>query len=167
MAAFALVSETILLGTAWTGTAPGLPGTQTISGTITSTSDISTYTKNVGEPGWDINMLDTTNMGSGGYTAVIPGLTSGKPLTFTANSDLAASQLHSILFTTLGGPARPGSSPIYIDIKATSSARAATNPSFVAAVWLSNVSSITGSVGDLAVASFTLTLTGAFGYLTA
>ena len=166
MAAFVLTAETILLGTAWTGTAPGLPGTQTVAGTITSTSDISTYVKSVSGPGWDIATVDTTNMGSGGYTAMIAGLTSGKPMSFDANSDLAASQLHSIIFTTLGGPSRPGSSPVYIDIKATSAARSATNPSFVAAVLLTDVASFTGSVGDRAQSAFTLTVTGAFGFLT-
>jgi hypothetical protein len=165
MAAFALTAQTILLGTAWTGTAPGSPGTQTIAGTITTASDISGFCRSVGEPGWNTNMLDVTTYASGGYEAVIAGLTKGKEIQIDANADLAASQLHAILFTTLGGPSRAGSSPVYLDIKATSAARSATNPSFVAAVFIPDITSFAGGAGERAVSSFTLRPTGAFGFL--
>lgn len=166
MAAFTNISRTVLLGTAWTGTAPGLPGTQTISGTITSTSDISTFLKGGGDFGWTTAMEDITNHGAGGYVAQIPGLTSGDELVFDCNSDAAASQLDVIIRTTLGGVSRAGSSPIYIDIKPTSSSRAATNPSLVAACFITKWSPWTGAVGSRAAASLTLTITGKFDYLT-
>ena len=167
MAAFVLTGEMILLGTGWTGTAPGLPGTQTIAGTITTPSDISSYVRSVGEPGWTVAEVDVTTMGSGGYEAIIAGLTRGKTMQFDANADLAASQLHSILFTTLGGPARPNTAPIYLDLKATNAARSATNPSFVAAVYMVDASGFIGSVGERAAARFSLRPTGAFTHLTA
>lgn len=161
MAAFVNVSRTILLGTAVTGTAPG-PAVATPAGTITSTSDISPFVVGGGDPGWNANMVDVTNFGSLGYTCVIPGITTGDTLVFDANSDWAATQLGVIVRTTLGGVARPGSSPIYVDIKPTSAARSATNPSFFAAVYISKWSPYGGSVGARAAASLELTITGTF-----
>jgi hypothetical protein len=161
MAAFVNVSRTILLGTAWTGTAPG-PTVVTPAGTITSTSDISPFVVSGGDPGWSAAMQDVTHFGSLGYTSVIPGLTTGDTLVFDANSDWAASQLGPIIRTTLGGVARPGSSPIYVDIKPTSAARSATNPSFVAAVFISKWGPFAGGVGSRAAATLELTITGTF-----
>jgi len=161
MPAFVNVSRTILLGVGWTGTAPGA-GVATPAGTITTPLDISTFVVGGGDPGWNANMIDVTNFGSLGYSAVIPGITTGDELTFDCNADWAASQLGAIVRTTLGGVARPGSSPIFFDIKPTSSARGATNPSFVGAAYISKWSPYNGSVGARAVASLTLTITGTF-----
>jgi hypothetical protein len=165
MAQFVNVSRTVLLGTAWTGTAPGV-GVATPSGTITTASDITSFIKGGGDPGWSANMVDVTNMGSLGYSVVIPGITTGDELVFDANSDWAASQLGAIVRTTLGGIARPGSSPIYADIKPTSASRSATNPSFVAACYISKWKPYGGGVGERAAASLTLTITGTFTDLT-
>jgi hypothetical protein len=165
MAAFVNISRTVLLGAAWTGTAPGV-GVATPSGTITSTSDISSFIVSGGDPGWSAAMIDITNFGALGYTSVIPGLTTGDDLVFDCNSDWAASQLGAIVRTTLGGVARPGSAPIYVDIKPTSSARSATNPSFVAAAYISKWSPYGGGVGARSAASLTLTITGTFVDLT-
>lgn len=161
MAVFVNTSRMILLGTAVTGTAPG-PAVVTPSGTITSTSDISSYVVSGGEPTWTSNMVDVTNFGSLGYSVVIPGITSGDDLVFECNSDWAASQLGPIVRTTLGGIARPGSSPIYVDIKPTNAARGATNPSFFAAVFIKSWTPYAGGVGSKAAAKLTLTLTGTF-----
>ncbi len=161
MAAFVNISRTILLGTAWTGTAPG-PTVVTPAGTITSTSDISPFVRSGGDPGWNAAMVDVTNFGSLGYSVVIPGITTGDTLVFEANSDWAASQLGPIVRTTLGGIARPASSPIYVDVKPTSAARSATNPSFVAAVYISKWVAVSGAVGDAATARLELTVTGTF-----
>jgi len=166
VAAFVNISRTTLLGTAWTGTAPG-PTVVTPAGTITSTSDISPFVVGGGEPGWNAAMVDITNFGSLGYTSVIPGITTGDTLVYDANSDWAASQLGVIVRTTLGGVARPGTSPIYVDIKPTSAARSTTNPSFVAAVFISKWTPYAGNVGDRASASLELTITGTFTDLTA
>lgn len=165
MAAFVNVSRTVLLGTAWTGTAPG-PTVVTPAGTITSASDISPFVVSGGDPGWNANMIDVTNFGSLGYTSVIPGITTGDELVFDANADWAASALGVIVRTTLGGVARPASAPIYVDIKPTSSARSGTNPSFVAACYISKWSPYNGGVGARATASLTLTITGTFVDLT-
>lgn len=162
MAAFVSTSRMVLLGAAWTGTAPGLPGTQTISGTVTSASDISTYTKS-GNPATAAAMQDGTTFGSGGYVVQYPGLKSGDDLVFEIVSDYAASLIDVIVRTTLGGIG----SLVYVDLKPTNSARGATNPSFVAAAYISGYTPVSGSVGDLSMGSLTLTITGAFGYLVA
>lgn len=116
---------------------------------------------------WNANMVDITNFGSLGYSVVIPGITSGDDLVFECNSDWAASQLGPIVRTTLGGIARAASAPIYVDVKPTNSARSATNPSFVAAVYISKWAPVSGGVGDAATAQLTLTITGTFTDLTA
>jgi len=165
MAAFANISRTTLMGTTWTGTAPG-PAVVTPSGTIASTSDITPFVVSGGDPGWSANMVDITHMGALGYTVVIPGITTGDTLVFEANSDWAASQLGVIVRTTLDGVARPGDVPIYVDIKPTSAARSATNPSFVAAVYISKWMPYGGAVGSKAAATLELTITGTFVDLT-
>lgn len=161
MAAFVNISRTVLIGTAWTGTAPGI-GVVTPAGTITAASDLTPFVVSGGDPGWSANMVDITNMGSLGYTSVIPGLTTGDDLVFDCNSDWAASALGPIVRSTLGGIARPGTSPIFVDIKPTSVARSATNPSLVAAVYISKWSPYGGGVGARSAASLTLTITGTF-----
>jgi hypothetical protein len=166
MAAFTNVNRMVLLGTAWTGTAPGV-AVVTPAGTITSASDISTYVRSGGEPTFNAAMVDNTTFGSLGYTCVIPGLTSGDDLVFDVNSDFAASAVDAIVRTTLGGIARAGSAPIYCDIKPTNSARSATNPSFVAACWIKSWKPVMGAVGDRASGSLVLSITGTFVDLTA
>lgn len=160
MAALVLTSAMPQAGAAWTGTAPGLPGTQTTSGTITSASDLSTYCTNVA-----VNvkaaMLDTTNFGSGGYHAEIPGLKTGQ-VGLGFNQDYAASALDVIIRTTLGGLG----TLVYFDIKATSASRSATNPSFVFAAYIADYTFITGNVGDKNTTMLPLTPTGAFAWLT-
>lgn len=161
MAAFVNTNRMILLGAAWTGTAPG-PTVVTPAGTITTPSDISSFVRGGGDAVYNAAMVDITNFGSLGYTVVIPGITSGDDLVLEANSDFAASQLRAIVFTTLGGIARAGTAPIYFDIKPTNAARSATNPSFIGACYISKWSPVSGNVGDAATAQLTLTITGTF-----
>jgi hypothetical protein len=160
--AFVNTSRMVLLGAAWTGTAPGLPGTQSVSGTVTTPSDISSYVRS-GNPSTSVDMQDGTTFGSGGFTVSYPGLRSGDEIEFEALSDYAAAQLNAIVQTTLGGLG----SLVYLDLKPTNASRGATNPSFVAAAYISAWTPVSGSVGDLAVASLTLSITGKFDYLTA
>ena len=163
MAAFVNINRMVLLGAAagWTGTAPG-PAVVTPAGTLTAPQDISSFTVGGGDPAWNAAMVDVTNFGSLGYTVVIPGLTTGDELVFDCNSDWAATQLGVIVRTTLGGIARPASAPIYCDIKPTNAARSATNPSFVAACYISKWGPYSGAVGSRAAASLTLTISGTF-----
>ena len=169
MASFALVSKTIGIGTTWSApaTAPGfIVPAPTIAGTISAGSDLTPYARQ-SDAGASTSMLDVTTFASAGYNTVIPGITTGDDIVIDAVSDFAASQLYAIVNTTLGGLSRATSTAVYVDVKNTSVARGATNPSFVAAVWISAWKPASGSVGAAAMASLTLTITGQFGYLAA
>lgn len=162
MAAFVNVSRKVQLATAWSGTAPGLPGTQTISGTLTSAQDISSFVR-AGNPSTKVAMQDGTTFGSGGFVVQYPGLKSGDDITLDLVADYAASQIDVIIRTTLGGLG----ALVYLDLLPTNAARSTTNPSFVAAAYISAYTPVQGGVGDLGMGSLGLTITGAFGYLTA
>jgi len=126
MAVFSMTSCFVGIGTSWTGTAPGDPGTQTVSGTLSST-DLSTMITSI-----DISLaadeLDYTNFGSGGWRQKISGLKAGT-IQINFNQDFAASKVDALF--GIGGSLMPfgGSGSYYIEIKPTSSARSATNPS--------------------------------------
>ena len=85
-----ITSSTLLLGTAWTGTAPGT-GT-TPSGTINSGSgtyiDITSYTQESGAD-FSVNVVEGTTHGSGGYQVNYAGLKSGS-LTLSVIADYAS-----------------------------------------------------------------------------
>jgi len=104
---------------------------------------------------------DATNFGSGGFVNVLAGLKSAT-VAMTFNQDFAASQIHSLINTTLGGLGATA----YLDIKATSAVRSATNPSYVFAVILTEYHPVMGQVGALATFGVTWPSTGAFVALT-
>ena len=157
MAVFALTSCYVGVGTAWTGTAPG--GTTTPAGTITTPTDISAMCTSV-ELSFESDELDFTSFASGGYRQKITGLATGN-INLTINQDFAASQGDALF--GIGGTVgwAPGqSTPYYIDVRPTSAARGATNPSYVAA-WVSTTyQPVTGGIGELAVITLSLPLTG-------
>ena len=130
MAVYVATNTMVLVGTAWTGTAPGTGSTP--SGTITSTTDISSGT-----------------------------------VQLNFNQDFAAANVDALfgLGGTLGLVVGQVT-PYYIDIKPTSSARGATNPSFVAGFLNTGINSINGNVGDLAKVQASFPLTGRFIKLT-
>lgn len=163
MAVFTLSSCYIAIGTTWTGTAPGNPGTQTVSGTLTGT-DLSTMVSAV-----DLSMsadeIDFTNFGSGGWRQKTSGLKMGT-LQLTFNQDFAASQVDALF--GLGGSLMPfgGTGSYYFEVKATSAARGSTNPSYVGQVVPIAYTPLTGSVGSLATVQIQLPTTGQIARLT-
>ena len=163
MAVFPLHSVTVLVGAAWTGTAPGTAATP--SGTITSTTDLTSMLIGVNLT-MGATELPITNFGSGGWEQKITGLANGS-IQLTFNQDFAASQVDALL--GIGGTFgfAPGQvTPYYMDVKPTSSSRAATNPSYVAAWLNSGGDVINGSVGDIATVTYTFPFTGRFHRLT-
>lgn len=161
---FVNINRMILVGAAWTGTAPG-PAVAVPAGTITTPSDLSAFVVGGAEPGWSLDQVDITNFASLGYKSCLMGLIGGNDIVLDALSDQAASQLRAIVITTLGGPA--GRAAVYVDIKPTNAARSATNPSFVAKTFIKNWTSFSGAVGAKAAASLTLAIDGTFIDLTA
>lgn len=158
MAALVLQSCKIQLGTSWTGTAPGAPGTQTISGTISGASDISVFATAVEVPK-KVDVKETTNFGSGGFVTKAAGLKSAS-LKIAVNQDFASSQLDSIIRGFGLG------TTVYYDVQPTSASRSATNPSEVGAAIITSYTPIVGKVGDLLVLSLDWEVTGAFTTLT-
>ena len=157
MAVFALTSATVLVGTTWTGTPPG--GTAVPTGTITTPTDITDMVTSV-EMSFESDELDHTSFASGGWRQKITGLATGN-MSLTINQDFAA--LRGDALFGLGGTVgfNPGqSTPYYIDIKPTSATRSATNPSYVAAWVSTSYQPVTGAVGELAVITLTLPMTG-------
>ena len=163
MAAFTLTSCKVQVGTGWTGTAPGNPGTQTVSGTITTPTDISAMVTSI-DLALAADELDYSNMASGGWRLKLGGMKAGT-IQLNFNQDFAASQVDAIfgLGGTLGFMS---SSNLYMDIMPTNSARAATNPSYVLQFLNLDYKPITGSVGDLAVVQLSFPTTGQVARLT-
>ena len=164
MAAYVNLNRMVQLGTAWTGTvAPGVGGSTAVTntGTLTSPQDISAFVRS-GNPSTSAAMQDVTTFGSGGFTQVIPGLKSGDDITFECVSDFAAAQLYAIVNTTLGGLG----AAVYLDIKATNATRSATNPSFAGFGYISSWTPAGGSVGDAAMATLTISISGRFADIT-
>lgn len=160
---FPLHSVTVLVGAAWTGTAPGSAATP--SGTITTPTDLSSMLIGV-----NLTMgsteLPITNFASGGWEQKITGLANGS-IQLTFNQSFAASNVDALF--GIGGTFgfAPGqTSPYFIDIKATSASRLATNPSYVAAWLNAGGEVINGSVGDIATVTYAFPFTGRFHRLT-
>ena len=154
-------NATLLIGTAWTGTAPGTASTP--SGTINSGSgtyiDATGYLQSASVD-FSAALQDGTTFGSGGFVTQYAGLKSGKyDLTFFG--DYATTLLIDKLNTMGIG------STIYLDLKPTSSARGVSNPSYVGAVILSDLNFFNAQVGNLSTVSVSWSTTGAFATLTA
>ena len=97
---------------------------------------------------------------AGGWRQKITGLATGS-LSLTINQDFAAAAGDALF--GLGGTVgfNPGqSTPYYIDIRPTSAARGSTNPSYVAAWVSTSYQPVNGSVGELAVITLTMPMTG-------
>jgi hypothetical protein len=159
-APFALLTASTLLGSAWTGTAPGTASTG--SGTINSGSgtylDASAWATQVTLP-QVVATLDVTSFGDAGFRRMIAGIKS-LDVGLTFNQDLSASALHATINAIgIGGT-------FYIDAKATNASRSATNPSLVAQLLVSSYPIVTGQVGAVAQVQVTWQSTGWFGVLT-
>ena len=154
-------TSTILLGTAWTGTAPGAAATP--SGTINSGSgtyiDATSYCQAVEVP-MTSEMKDGETFGSVGFKVRYCGLKDGA-LTLTLLNDFATGLLDSKLYTLWSTQALT-----YFDVKPTSAARGTSNPSFVGAVYINDYKPMQVQVGNLVVMQYTWPTTGQFIRLT-
>ena len=164
MAAFVLSSATVLVGTAWTGTAPGAAAAAT--GTINSSVDISALVTSV-ELSLQTDEVEFTNFASAGWRQKAAGLQMGT-VGLTLNDDYAASLSDAIfgLGGTLGIMSANSTATLYMDIKPTSAARSATNPSYVLRFLNLGGSIVGGSVGSLAIKTLSFPTTGVVTRLT-
>lgn len=140
MAAFVLTDCKVIIGVAWTGTAPG-SGNPTVSGTVTTDLALNDHIRSV-----TLNntaaMEDFTTFSDGGFTVVKPGLFSAD-IQIDFNQDYAASNVDA----TFGAAILAGTT-YYIDVKPTSSARGATNASWVYKTFVTNYQPIANAVGE-------------------
>jgi hypothetical protein len=167
MSAFALISPFVSVSTAWSAPATA-PGTNsTIAGTLSgTTTDITPFTSSVSS---EINFeeLDSTDFAAGGWREKILGL-GGATVQLTLNQSFAAANVDS--YFGIGGtygPTPGQSSPYYIEVRGTTSARAATNPGYCFAFFPTNVVVLSNGVGELATVSLQFAITGKPGRLTA
>lgn len=159
MSTLVLTSATTLYGTAWTGTAPG-PANPTVSGTISSSTDFTDHIKQV-NLNMNVAMQDFTTFGDGAFISQKPGL-KGADLSIDFNQDFAASTVDAVF-----GAAFLAGTLIYLDFKPTSSARGATNPSYVYACYVSAYTPLGMAVGDRAAVTIPFAVTGTYARLTA
>lgn len=152
-------TTTVLLGTAWTGTAPGTGSTP--SGTINSGSGTylaaTSYTKQ-SDVDFTVATQDGTTFGSGGFVTRYAGLKDGS-LTLSILQDFASGANMEKLWAMFG-------LTVYFDVTPTSSARGTSNPSAVGAVIVDNLKWTTVQVGDLPLLQVTWPTTGAYAVLT-
>jgi hypothetical protein len=158
VASLVLTSATTLVGTAWTGTAPG-PANPTVSGTISSSTDFSDAIRQV-TLSMSVAMQDFTTFGDGAFVTQKPGLKSAD-IQIEFNQDFAASEVDA----TFGAGFLAGTL-YYLDIKPTSSARGATNPSYVYACYVSEYTPVGNAVGDRASVTIPFAVTGTYARLT-
>lgn len=158
MSTFVMTSGTTLSGTGWTGVAPGA-GNPTVSGTISSSTDWSDHIRSV-----TFNMasanVDFTSMGSAGFVNNKPGLIDAD-VTIEFFNDFAASNVDAIF-----GAGLLAGTLFYFDFKPTSSARAATNPSYVVGLYVASYPPLGVAVGDAATASIGFMNAGKYARLT-
>jgi hypothetical protein len=160
MAIGPLTSTTLLLGTAWTGTAPG--SSSVPAGTINSGS--GTYIDATGymtsaEFAPSSSLKEATTFASAGFEEQKGGLKIGT-LNVSFLNDFATGLLFDKL-NTMGL-----NTMVYFDLKPTSSARGVSNPSEVGAFILNDLKFVSGSVGDIPVLSVSWKTTGYFIALT-
>lgn len=158
MSTLVLTTATTLYGTSWTGTAPGA-GAPTASGTVASSTDLSDHIKQVTVDLSRAN-VDFTNFGSGGFVENKPGLANAD-VSISFFNDFAASNVDSIF-----GPALMAGTLVFLDIKPTSAARSATNPSYVFGLYVQSYPPIGQSVGAAAETAVKFMLAGKFARLT-
>ena len=112
------------------GTAPGGNGPPAAGFTLTTPTDISGNVKTI-DSMIDVAEQDVTTFGTGGYMAFVAGLKSGT-MQLDVFNDLAAAALNSLL--GINGTVLPVGALGFIEVRASSAVRSATNPSFVAAI---------------------------------
>lgn len=162
MAVIALTTARVEVGNAWTGTAPGNPGTQTVSGTITTGTDLSAWAKGLSMP-QHREVQNASNFGSNAFDNYVPGMRN-MTATFTLLQDYAAGGPYATLNTLFAN--QSSAAPVFWDIRPTTAARSATNPSFVVAGYIVDFPFMEASVGEVSELTVPFQVTGVWAALT-
>lgn len=125
----------------------------TLNGTaLTSNIAEATLTLNAAE-------VDVTNAGSNGYKEVVGGLKSGE-LSLTIHRDAAAGSIDQTIVGLIGSLATAV-------VKPAGTATSSSNNAFTAVVLVTGYTPVAGAIGDLAVATVTYPISGAWTIATA
>jgi|AACY02.2.fsa_nt_gi hypothetical protein len=101
------------------------------------------------------NEVETTSFGNGGFVSRIGGLKDAS-VTLSFHQDFGAASVHQTLFPLHGQEAT-------VVVKPTSGAVSATNPSFTMVALCTELSPVSGAVGDLATLEVTWPLASGSG----
>ena len=116
-----------------------------------NSSDLSSWAKKA-ELTVEVDEVDVTAFGDSGWKKVIGGLKSGT-LAITANDDVAASQIDSILWPLLG-------TVVAFEVRATQSAVGTSNPKYTGNVLITG-HKLGGDIGSAAEKDLSLPTSGA------
>lgn len=116
-----------------------------------NSTDISSYAKSA-QISIEIDALDSTTFGSGGWMENLAGIKSGT-LECNALNDVAASAIDNIMFPLLG-------TVVTFEIRLNSGARSTSNPGYTGNVLIAG-HTIGGEVGQLAALDYSWPTTGA------
>lgn len=114
-------------------------------------TDLSDYC-NKGELSFEVDEKDVTTFGSEGWTELLGGLKSGT-LAIEAKQDFADGALDATMFPLLG-------TVVDFEVRPTSAAASASNPSYSGSVLISGWNPIQGGVGDEASVSVSYPTSG-------
>lgn len=103
--------------------------------------------------------VDVTNAGSNGYKEVVGGLKSGE-LSLTIHRDAAAGSIDQTIVGLIGSLATAV-------VKPNGTATSTSNNAFTAVVLVNGYTPVAGAIGDLAVATVTFPISGAWSIGTA
>jgi hypothetical protein len=164
----ALIGCYVFVGTGTTGgTAPGgasAPTGCTINGT---TADVSAWAFEVNTED-EVDVQDSTTFGSGGYKMFVQGLKSAT-VEVGFFQDYAGSSINVYLGHngTIGKPGDATLGQFFIEVRASSAARSATNPGFIAKVVHQGCKAYQAKVGDIPLIGVKLQPTGGYAELIA
>lgn len=116
-----------------------------------NSTDLTAYVRN-GTLNIEVNAVESTTMGSNGWTENVAGLRSAT-LEFEVADDVAASAIDSILWPLLG-------TIVTFETRLNSTTVSTSNPKYTGSV-LVNGHALGGSVGDLATKGLSFPVTGA------
>lgn len=122
--------------------------------------DLTSLTETVDIGNLSIVAVPFTNFGSGGFVENKPGL-ANMDVTVSFFNDFAAANIDATF-----GPAAIAGTLLYFDFKPTSASRAATNPSYVCALYIASYPPLGAQVGGAAETQIGFMLAGKYARLT-
>ena len=144
------------------GTAPGTSSAPT-GCSLTTPSDISGNTTQA-QVGSQVASIEVTTFGSGGFTAVVAGLKTGKA-SLTLLNDYAASAINSLI--GINGTVCAVGGKAFLEVRPSSGSRSSSNPGFVCKFLNTGWDFINAQVGGLSTVQWDVAVDLGYAELTA